>query len=870
MVNVITSIFNFSKKLVLNEILPELDRYIKGFIKVYKALDDKQQAVIDALVVSRSLLFYHFLNLLAVIFFWFLPQGKDILYSAIEDSVASQFGTAFWLTISTLVWGICAEFAARFRVYAKDNSGLVLSQQRVEWRRMLQRFYASAFLIFPFVIMIVGCFLAANNREENMEKAWGSASILLAFLFVGLILAYNLYFNPKWQNSFLRIFSGIKPVDDYNNSEEKRLKESLLGIYNPFVFRFNNEIKDDCRLTIKDEWYDMPLEQLPEEIRDYPYNEKFPRSIKPPIDHGLVELKAVFFPAKAEEGSIQKDVFIRWVYHINYRFYPVLNRELKFVVFTGLAILFIVPFLPISMYEHIGSAGLVAFSFAGWIALSTGLLFLDISNFFKNRILNIIPWRFCLIIWMILISIYNTDHPARFLNADTNAQSDRPDLQKHFHEWLNKRVDTSSVVLVKDSLCKKDSLGNFIAELRPKKEVAKVPILFVCAEGGALRTGAMAASLLGHLQDSMTWFKDRIYAFSTVSGGTVGVGFFNAVTYLSKYDPQKIKLKKLINRWFTKDYLAPVVAKLFYGDILQLFVPFHVYYFDRSIALEMAWENGYDEIDNGRYESNVFSSDFLKGGRQFNAPAWFINTTQVETGHQCWISNVKPSGVSNNSDTFSNLELYNRDVLSNIPGTLRYSTAMGFSTRFPLISPAAAVTYNFSRRYHFVDGGYVENTGSQTMLEILIALSKDVYFQRHCVPFVMMIRFGPDDILKKPEPVTFGSEWNEVLSGIMNTRAGRSELARNYLIDYVKKLRIENILSDKKDTCAKNPAYYARMKDSIQNKLFDWEVTFEMAQRKVPMNWVLSNKSMERVEEYCRELLLDTVKTRRFINQIKM
>ena len=255
---------------------------------------------------------------------------------------------------------------------------------------------------------------------------------------------------------------------------------------------------------------------------------------------------------------------------------------------------------------------------------------------------------------------------------------------------------------------------------------------------GTLRTGAFTASLLAALQDSFHKFKNDIYAFSTVSGGEpLALVFFNAVNFVqpdsaSKYQPKYYR--KITRTFFSDDQLSPILAKMFYGDVLNYFWPKHIDQLDRAIALETAWENSYENIFTRTSDPNVYSSDFTNcNSSDSTQPVWLINTTEVESGLQCFISSVKPD-----SFLFEN----QRDLLAEkIRGGINYSTAVNFSTRFPLVSPSAALRQNEKRTYHYVDGGYVENTGAKTMLELMQRL-KCQLISKNVVPYVIQLKFG--------------------------------------------------------------------------------------------------------------------------------
>lgn len=786
-----------------NNLLPHLQEFWKQFKQLFGKVRRKREALKDVLFVSRSLWFFLLLNLLGILFFWVLPQGIDILYAMLEDFYDWRPAPFLFLCLSVLIWSMFAEFSARYRLLVIDNSGNYLTNERVAWRKFIQKSFVKLFVLFPFLIIIIGVVIASRRWEKDLSAAINAAIWPIFILFGCFILVHHLYFGDlrRW---FAKLF---RQPANYTRTDEYRMKNLLMGIYNEYVFRYHNDYiqggdqsLQHGKFAIQPEWKELPLDELPESIRNFPKSNDVPAFLRP---HQDAVLTRVTFPRPATADA-DPDTYIRWEYQMNFRLYPQLNRELSYVIFGGIGLLLLVSLLPISAYGYIGSAALVALAFAGWIAVITGLLFLDSARPFGHywKWLNRIPWRFGAFCWILICSFINPDHPVRVItNEKPDRHQQRPTLSEHFRKWADLRHH---------SLATRDSIPQ------------RIPMVLVCAEGGALRTGAMSAIVLEKLQREYPQLKDNIFAFSSVSGGSLGVGFFNAVQYDGKTNDS------LATHFFSHDYLAPVIARMFYGDLFHLFLPIHTNWFDRAVALEQAWESGYAHTVEATNTTNVFAHDFEQtidttGYR----PAWFINTTEVEGGHQSWITNVVPRGFALSQQ---------RDVLPMMQYPVRYSTAVNFSTRFPLISPGAAVKDVYGAKRHFVDGGYVENTGAQTLLELLVALREDSATFNKVIPYVIYIRFGEEQTNAVNNSVSFGNEWNEIITGLLSTRSGRSALAVCHL---------KNICQNIRNTIMGKPKEYACFKSD------DLEIRLNLKESKVPMNWLLSGKSLNEVNKFC-------------------
>jgi hypothetical protein len=853
---------------------------VQRLIKAGKGIHPKER-VKDALAVLSSTSMLLFLNLLALVIFIFLPQGKDVIYIVSEDvGVAHKVSSLLWLLFGLICWSYVSEFASRYALYVTDNSGIGLSDERVRWRKECQRILSSIFLILPYIIVLISILVNCiqDNTLEPFEAkiGFGIPAVLIYLL---LNISAKVYFSkPDSPNgAVIKFLMNAKRLPE----SEKKWAERLYGMYNDFVFTIR---KPDNFIN---EPHDL-LEGYIDRITNDQTKTGFPQNLL------LMEPNSAVPPAfrlktfTTEPGK--PNGRYRWTYFIPNAFYKCLHRQLIAIVTLCLLVFLIITFLPVNAYQNVGTPALLILSFSCWIGIYLGILFIDYAIFrprylflkepetifaepldsansvSKTNVITNDEWvihsrssfivsrisiRFILFFLFIFCSFVNDDHPLHYNTNGRGSSDDRPPLQKHFTDWFkNYASDSTTQYLLKDSsvimgtdsfhLFKDSSFtyyNNFVSLkagdtiLVHKQNLKFYPVVFICAEGGALRTGAFTAMLLSYLQDTLLIsdcpvnFQKTIYAFSAVSGGSLGVSFFNAEAYLNNRDELLVK-DALINRtkyFFSRDFLAPVIGKMFYGDVLNLFLPSRLEGFDRAIAIEKSWENAYQEVVNSSGR-NYFSSDYMQVFAHKHAyPALFINTTEVESGLQCWLTNVKPDPSMYESEA--------RDLLNyKLHGGINYSTMINFSSRFPLLSPAAAVFQNDNQKFHYVDGGYVENTGSATMVEILQALTpllkdagnklvKKGYAIR---PYVIQIRFSDSmDVFKN---INFGSELTEVLNGIYNTRAGRVSTATNDLKKVV---------------------------SSLGGKFITLPLT--VTNSSVPMNWVLSDKCVENVKKSIKE-----------------
>ena len=778
----------------------------------------------DFIEIFRSTRIYFLFNILALLVFILLPQGKDVILIVIEDLSNFHPGSLISLLIGLTGWSVVSEFGARYKIYITDNSGKSLSDERVNFRQEAQKITSTLYLLLPVLIVMLSVIIvsAGSIKTWSWHEIWPfvTVMILLFLTFAGLSKFYldEEYIDELRQGNFW--FKVRKVELDWVNK--------LYGIYTDHVLmiRKAQNFKDDSPdPNLKNTYtrFTEILESLPEKADEKNLNSQvsFPKDyiIKAelaPDEFNEVEYKPDNYKIKFDKEKNKfikipnEDGYYRWIYTNKPSFFKTIHLQVKVIAISSLILLLIISTGSLISYEFIGSPGLVCLSFACWLGIYTGLLYID-SRYRKQIKISV---RWLLVLWFFIVSYINKDHPVRMNISSGSYTTQRPTLDSHFTAWFNRhKADTKYHLWVND----KGMADTVMADSSKIDSNKKYPVFFITAEGGALRTGAFTALLLAKLQDSFPAFKHNIYAFSSVSGGSVGISFFNAISFLAPNPDTGVRNSQAVTRiFFGQDQLSPVLAKMFYADVLNDFWPVPVENFDRAIALEKTWEHSYNVAFKGPNDRNIFSSDFVNAGQTNPSPAWFINTTEVETGLQCYLSNVNASRF---------LFAKDRDLLQNkVRGSINYSTAVNFSSRFPLFSPSAALRQNDDQTYHYVDGGYVENTGAKTMLEVLQSLQSSIRAYR-VQPYVIQIRFGDSTQFQK---TGFLNEISSIFNGIYNTRAGSSDT-------YTELLR--------------------REVDSLDGQFI--RVPLPATSSEIPMSWVFSKKSLQNLDSVINRTFTD-------------
>ena len=202
------------------------------------------------------------------------------------------------------------------------------------------------------------------------------------------------------------------------------------------------------------------------------------------------------------------------------------------------------------------------------------------------------------------------------------------------------------------------------------------------------------------------------------------------------------------NLFLEQDLLAPIVAAALFPDLLQRFLPISVGATDRGKALakgmEQAWQNTQPQ------SGNPFKESFLRQWSSESAvPALLFNTTEVGNGRRFVISPFPilpsvPPGTSQTEWFYQTRESFPVSGERGKPVThdLRLSEAAGASARFPWLLPAATIARD-GKMIRLVDGGYHDNSGIETALNVIQVLTA-IRPQHFDSPNYVASRFGFD------------------------------------------------------------------------------------------------------------------------------
>jgi hypothetical protein len=289
-------------------------------------------------------------------------------------------------------------------------------------------------------------------------------------------------------------------------------------------------------------------------------------------------------------------------------------------------------------------------------------------------------------------------------------------------------------------------------------ESDRVPMVIVATAGGGIRAAYWTATVLEKIKEDLgpDGLRPYLFAISGVSGGSVGATAFDAA--LANSDEAACGKECVPStEYLREDFLAPTLASGIFKDVPASFLP-DLWQDDRGAALEQ----GFEHASQGLLERPFLSLfPYYRGEAAPWRPILLLNATHEESGKRIITSHVL---IERNVfvDALDGLHVLESDV--------RASTAAHNSARFSYISPAG----NLGRRKSpaeeseswrltapsswkrwlaswngsVIDGGYFENYGALTALELARAAEASLIEEKANVKLVILMISSDPDLAK--------------------------------------------------------------------------------------------------------------------------
>jgi hypothetical protein len=391
--------------------------------------------------------------------------------------------------------------------------------------------------------------------------------------------------------------------------------------------------------------------------------------------------------------------------------------------------------------------------------------------------------------------------------------------------------------------------------------------LIVAVSGGASRAAIWGERVLLEVERSTAPGTPSVFAVSTVSGGSLGAAAYMSLLAGLSSDLRCSKTTRaarakqmefLASPLLAQDALGPLLAGSLLVDTPRaLFSPVAALVRggssklprggDRAEALERAFEALWRRLPGppGDPPRVDFGEPFLSlfydlSEIRHGMPVWIANGTDVATGGRVITVPFNPRGAW----PF----LGAADVLSAIAADVPISTAVNNTARFPYLEPAgellrlstgvaaeAAVATASGAAEELIDGGYFENEGLQTAIDLADWLSaksgSDLARGREVRPIIVQAT-GDGSVVTRDQIVRCDSRPDDPaivsvtrrpsqllapLLGLYNVRGGHSAV----------------LLRDA-------PQAYCPGDGNQEKRFFHFFLTAR-GDREVPLNWILAD-----------------------------
>jgi hypothetical protein len=352
------------------------------------------------------------------------------------------------------------------------------------------------------------------------------------------------------------------------------------------------------------------------------------------------------------------------------------------------------------------------------------------------------PFGYIIVIMIIAFSFRNDNTGLKYIR--NNKVSKLQPIDSVFSNWL------------------KIKKGKWFAKYSGR-DSADMPIVFIATQGGGIRGLTWTTRILHHFDKTYPGFIDQTFLISGVSGGGVGATAFLSwrVDQETANDSFHRPTYDEFDSFTKRDFLSPVTTSFAFGDNLQRFLPAAVPSLDRSKMLGYTWDTYYNECMKRESFSRSFLEMWYRDGQfDYNIPSLILNGTLAENGQRVLTSNLRLGS----SDWFKDdIEFFNatkKDVSR--------STAALNCSRFPFLTSGALMPECGASRGHIVDGGYRENTGLQTLLNVFCTIRKQIQKEQRIKILVIYLQNGRDEMSDKPVATRLLQDWLVPIQAIVS------------------------------------------------------------------------------------------------------
>jgi hypothetical protein len=240
-------------------------------------------------------------------------------------------------------------------------------------------------------------------------------------------------------------------------------------------------------------------------------------------------------------------------------------------------------------------------------------------------------------------------------------------------------------------------------------------IYFIAADGGGLKAAYWTMKVLQQVQGQNPNFFSNVFLTSGASGGMVGLGMY---TYMHGQKMSMDRRHRVIDSIGATNFLNNDLAGLtLKSPLVQVLPSLAPYITDRTAAMSRRYfqlaSNSASDFDS------IMSKPFahLWQMRSYhNLPLLIVNTTKTEDGSRGVVHPLSIPAEDELLGSFTDLtDIYYDNTEIDRAISLNLPDGLFTTNRFPVVSPFARI----EGKGHFVDGGYLENSGLSTIYHFL-------------------------------------------------------------------------------------------------------------------------------------------------------
>jgi len=331
---------------------------------------------------------------------------------------------------------------------------------------------------------------------------------------------------------------------------------------------------------------------------------------------------------------------------------------------------------------------------------------------------------------------------------------------------------------------------------------AGAPIILVSSEGGGIRSAHYTSAVLARLADQCPRLARRIFAISAVSGAAVGAAAYRAsldvlplegTTCDFDEDAAPGPRQAALDAMFRRDHLSPILAKQMFPELIQAFVPASTSesqsaFFprtDRQLGFELSLEHAFaDAFDVDRHNNPFTASAFGELGQARAAPHLLINMTETASGGVYVASDLDLANMRARHRWLHDFRCIwspepANDLVEpacNQSPDFSLSTIAASSARFPVLSPAGSVRTH-EATFRFVDGGYFDNSGAETLVGVVEHLQRQARERGQPAPRIAVLHIDSNPYRQRL-PVKWRLDFDiHELQAVLATREERQRIS---------------------------------------------------------------------------------------------